>query len=261
VLSDKNRAALRIWVHTLKKNMLRIHAVRAIRVLEESLEEIRDSSRLFGTGRSPQTAKKIHDQIVKVLREGERRQKDLDAFGRNVLGILLFYFALSKIMNVHAVQNLVFDFVPKRKNSRGAFVRDKNRQIHYLVEKDEEYHEKYFALIKALFPVVLRQISALVETFGLSGLVLRVPGGGEANRNAYLKLLTNFVHDAIHAGLGVFIGFKFNTASESIKKGARDLLGEIGAAGQVSLPADGTSRRVSQAEKPRMAAAAKKTAR
>ncbi len=256
--TEKNRAALRSFVGTLKKNLLRIHALRARAVLDEALEEIGDSTRIFGGARSPRTEKKIHEAVSRVLAEGVRRHEKLDSFTRNLLGVLLFHFALSKIMNSHGVQNRVYDFVPKRKNPRGAYVRDKYRQIHYLVEKDEEYHERYFHLIRDLFPVALKQLAVLVETFRLSPLVLRNPSSGEANRNAYLKLLTNFVHDAIHSGLGVFIGFKFNTAAEAIKAGARDLLQVMGVA---PPSADEKPRRVSRAEKPRIAAEAKNTAR
>ena len=111
--------------------------------------------------------------------------------------------------------------------------RSKNRQIHYLVEKDLEYHKRYFLLIKKLFPVALTQLSVLIRTYPpLETWILKDPRG-EANRTAYLKLLTGFVHDAIHAGLGVFIGFKFNTASEAIKQGARNLLAELSEKGSL----------------------------
>ena len=235
-LSDENRGRLRKYVKAVRGNALRERTLKTRGILAGSLEELKDSTRMFGAAVSPQTEKIIHENVLKLLKEGSAVYKNLDPFERNILGLMLFYFSLSKIMNSHSVQKLIFDFVPKRKNTRGALVRDKNRQIHYLVERDELYHAKYFALIKTLFPVVLRQLSALVDSFGLGSLVLRMPGGGEFNRNAYLKLLTNFVHDAIHAGLGVFIGFKFNTASESIKKGAKELIQEIGLSNR-ELPA------------------------
>jgi flagellar biosynthesis protein FlhG len=142
--------------------------------------------------------------------------------------MLLFYFALSKTLNARAVQSLIFNFIPKRKNTKGVLIRDKNKQIHYLVERDELYHAKYFSLIKALFPVVMKQLAVLVKAGGFGVFVLRTTGSREINRNAYLRLLTNFIHDAVHAGLGVFIGFKFNLASEAIKKGAKNLLTELG---------------------------------
>jgi flagellar biosynthesis protein FlhG len=226
--SEENRNGLRKYAAAIKGRKLRNLVLKAEKTIEASLEEYKDTARLFSAPKSPLFTKRTHEHILAILKEGARTRSGLDSFAGNVLGIMLFYFALSKILSARSVQSLIYSFVPKRKNSKGTLIRDKNRQIHYLVEKDEEYHAKYFNLIKAIFPVVLRQISSLSDSFGLEKLLLRTPGGREANKNAYLKLLTNFVHDAVHAGLGVFIGFKFNTASESIKKGAKDLLREIG---------------------------------
>ncbi|MDR3201139.1 MAG: P-loop NTPase [Spirochaetales bacterium] len=231
--SGENKVALRKYIRAVKNSVLRERALRASRVLEGSLEEIRDNLRGSGNKASSQTEKIIHEYVTRLLKDGAASGAKLDGFTRNLFGILLFNFALSKVLNVRIVQSLIFNFVPKRKNSRGVLVRDKNKQINYLVERDELYHAKYFSLIKALFPVVMKQLAILVKTFGFNAFVLRTASSSpkplyETNRNAYLKLLTNFVHDAVHAGLGVFIGFKFNTASESIKKGAKALLDELG---------------------------------
>jgi flagellar biosynthesis protein FlhG len=225
--SDENRNHLRKYIRLIKSSALRERVLRTCGVIEGSLEEIKDSARIFGTSGSPQTEKILHDYIIRLLKDAAASAAKLDGFSRNLFSLLLFYFALSKILNVHDVQNLIFNFVPKRKNARGALVRDKNKQIHYLVERDELYHAKYFGLIKTLFPLVTRQMANLVKTFGFGVFVLRAAGSKDINRNAYLRLLTNFIHDAVHAGLGIFIGFKFNTASESIKKGAKTLLTEI----------------------------------
>jgi hypothetical protein len=225
--SEKTRADVRRYVRTVKGSALRERVLRAFSVLEGSLEEIRDSLSGARGQAATQTEKIIHEYIMRLLKDAAGTDPKLDGFTRNLFGMLLFYFALSKILNVRSVQALIFEFVPKRKNSKGVVIRDKNKQIHYLVERDELYHAKYFTLIKALFPVVMKQLAILVKSFGLSSFVLRTAGSRETNRNAYLRLLTNFVHDAVHAGLGVFIGFKFNIASESIKKGAQNLLKEL----------------------------------
>ena len=228
--SENTRKLLREYIKKVKNHRLRQMVLKSMGNIEKSLEGFRDSARLFAVPKSPGLSKKIQDEVIAILKETAKTRSKLDSFDTNLAGVMLFYFALFKLMPSKPVQNLVYSFVPKRKNTKGSMVRDKNKQIHYLVEKDDEYHRKYFTLIQALFPVVLKQVSALVKAFGLGDLLLRTKNG-EANKNAYLKLLTNFVHDAIHAGLGVFIGFKFNTASESIKEGAKDLLREIGTNG------------------------------
>ena len=226
--SAANRTALRAYVRTVKNMILRERTLRTAGILQGSLEEIRELLSVSGSRAASQTEKIITEYVIRLLKDSAGAAGKLDGFARNILGMLLFYFTLAKIIGSRTVQNMVYDFVPKRKNSRGLLVRDKNKQIHYLVERDELYHAKYFTLIKALFPVAMQQLANLVKTFGLGAFVLRAAGSGETNKNAYLRLLTNFIHDAIHAGLGVFIGFKFNTASEAIKKGAKNLLAELG---------------------------------
>ena len=228
--SDANKAALRAYVRTIKSSALRERILKTASILEGSLEEIRESLSVSGGRGISQTDKIINEYVSRLLKDASGAAAKMDGFTRNIFGMLLFHFTLAKIMGSRSVQKLIYDFIPKKKNTRGQIVRDKNRQIHYLVDRDELYHAKYFTLIKTLFPVVMQQLAILIKTFGLGAFVLRQAGARETNKNAYLKLLTNFVHDAIHAGLGVFIGFKFNTASEAIKKGAKDLLAELGIA-------------------------------
>jgi flagellar biosynthesis protein FlhG len=231
LFSDAARESLRKYVRAIKGSVLRERALRTACIIEGSLEEIRDSLNEPANRAASQTEKIIQEYVTRLLRDAAAAGKKLDGFTRNLFGMLFFYFALSKILNTRIVQSHIFDFIPKRRNARGALIRDKNKQIHYLVERDELYHAKYFSLIKALFPAVMKQLAVLVKTEGFGAFILRTAGSREINRNAYLRLLTNFVHDAIHAGLGVFIGFKFNVASEAIKKGAKNLLQELGFTG------------------------------
>jgi len=230
--SEPLKKELLQYIERIHRHRLRNRLLEVIPLLEQSIESLKDAGRLFAISPSRSHSKRIHDKLVTLLAEAVQ-EKSLEPFDRNLLGLILFYFALSKIIVSPSVQQLFFDFIPKRKNSKGVWVRDKNRQIHYLVEKDLEYHKRYFLLIKKLFPVVLTQLSVLIRTYPpLETWILKDPRG-EANRTAYLKLLTGFVHDAIHAGLGVFIGFKFNTASEAIKQGARNLLAELSEKGSL----------------------------
>ncbi len=230
--SESLRKELYQYIEQIRRHRLRNRLLEVIPLLEGSLESLKDAGRLFAMAPSRSQSKRIHDKMVALLSEAVQ-ERALEPFDRHLLGLILFYFALSKIIVSPSVQQLFFDFIPKRKNSKGVWVRDKNRQIHYLVEKDLEYHKRYFLLIKKLFPVVLTQLSVLVRTYPVLETWILKDRTGAANRTAYLKLLTGFVHDAIHAGLGVFIGFKFNTASEAIKQGARNLLTELNRKGSV----------------------------
>ncbi|MDR1316959.1 MAG: AAA family ATPase [Spirochaetales bacterium] len=225
--SDTARENLRKYIRTIKGNILRERALRTAAIITGSLEEIRDSLNNSAGKTASQTEKIIQEYILRFLKDASAAGKKVDGFTRNLFGILFFYFALSRVLGMRAVQSLIFNFIPKRRNARGVLVRDKNKQIHYLVERDELYHAKYFSLIKTLFPLVMRQLALLAKAEGFGIFVLRTTGSHEINRNAYLRLLTNFIHDAVHAGLGVFIGFKFNLASEAIKKGAKNFLTEL----------------------------------
>jgi flagellar biosynthesis protein FlhG len=228
VFSGAARENLRKYIRAVKGNILRERALRTAGIIAGSLEEIRDSLNDGAGKAASQTEKIIQEYVARFLKEGAAGGNKLDGFTRNLFGILLFYFALSQVLGLRPVRSLIFNFIPKRKNARGALIRDKNKQIHYLVERDELYHAKYFSLIKALFPLVMKHLAVLAKTGGFGGFALRTSGSRDINRNAYLRLLTNFIHDAVHAGLGVFIGFKFNLASEAIKKGAKNLLEELG---------------------------------
>jgi cellulose biosynthesis protein BcsQ len=229
VFTARTRTALAAWIARLDAHPLRSNVQKAAGSIEKSLAGLKDSLGLFAASRSPGLTARVHADLLAVLQQLSRGATLNDGFTRNLAGVLLFYFALFKLMPSRSVQKIILEFIPKRRNAGGRIVRDKRRQIRYLIVKDAEYHRKYFSLIKALFPLVLKQLETLVDTFRLQPLVLKA-ADGDINRNAYLKLLTSFVHDSIHAGLGVFIGFKFNAASEAIKKGARDLLAETGIA-------------------------------
>ncbi|MFQ3621743.1 MAG: ParA family protein [Spirochaetales bacterium] len=225
--SDELRKELILYVERLTNHQFRNSLLKVIPLLEETLEALKDAGRLFALSPSHSKAKRIHPKLIALFTEAQK-QSALDTFTRNLLGLIFFYFALSKIIVFPSVQQLFFSFIPKRKTPKGGWVRDKNRQIHYLVEMDQEYHKRYFLLIKQLFPVVLKQLQALVQAYPFLQTWILKDKQGKVNREAYLKLLTSFVHDALHAGLGVFIGFKYNLASEAIKEGARALLQEIG---------------------------------
>jgi flagellar biosynthesis protein FlhG len=125
-----------------------------------------------------------------------------------------------RLVRVESVATLLTGFIPTRSENGRGVLRDKRKQIAYLLQRDEEYHQRYFALIKRLFPLLNHQIVRITNTLRVSGLLLR-DASGKINRNAYLILLTNFVHDTVHTGLGIFVGFRFNAASRAIQEGAQ----------------------------------------
>jgi hypothetical protein len=137
-------------------------------------------------------------------------------------GVLLFYFALYKLFRSETVVRLIAGLVPRRSNPRGQSVRDRRRQIRSLVEKDPAYRARYLKLVRLLAPVVFRQVSVVVRTFRLERLLFRDASGGPL-RDAYLKLLTSFLHDTAYSGLSVVVGFPYRNTAAAFRQAAERL--------------------------------------
>jgi flagellar biosynthesis protein FlhG len=138
--------------------------------------------------------------LVKVL---GRTPLDKDPFLRNLAGLLLFSTAFYRLSSVKSVFDLFYRFFPRRKTASGALVRDRYTQIRSFFENDKSYHDRYFTLIKTLFPVVMKQVSSVAEALRATGLLF-AGSDGNPDRNIYLRLLMDTVHDTVHSGLGVF---------------------------------------------------------
>ena len=138
----------------------------------------------------------------------------------------MFYFSLYKLFQSKTVTELIRSLVPAKKNRKGGTVRDRHRQIRYLVEGDPEYKKRYLNLLKTLHPIVSRQIASIVQTFELPRLLFR-DQKGEVLRSAYVKLLTNFIHDTLYSGLSVVVGFPFRSAASAFQDGAERALSTL----------------------------------
>ncbi len=194
---------------------------RAVSAIAEATEAAADRNRLFSrSGDGNRDAKNariaINDLIEAINSRGE------GSFTRNLGGILVSYFAFLLIMDSPKVRALVAKSIPTRMNE-GKRIRDRRLLIRNLVQKNEVYHKRYFDMVKTIYPVLIRQVDKLIERSGWQKLYLRDPSGS-VNRNAYLKLLTHILHDILHSGLGVFVGFRYNTAGRAIEDGAKRLL-------------------------------------
>jgi len=164
--------------------------------------------------------------IVEVLRNIEAGGVAQDTFLRNLGGVILVYFAIYKVLVNDKVVRLFAEFIPTRKGPDGKLVRDRRRQIRSLILMDRDYHARYFKLVRSLYQLVVAQVNKMIRELRLPGLLLRDKRGA-VNRNAYLQLTVNFVHDTVNSGVGVHVGFKFNVASNAIRKGADLLLKRI----------------------------------
>ena len=190
-------------------------------VLDEVIETLLNGERIFA-------------QAVNERRHLQRARRGVDAlihkindagsglFVKNLGGLLICYQAMLLIVGSDSVRKLIDRAIPSRP-SGGGQVRDRRLLIRNLVARNEFYHTRYFALVKTLYPVLMRQVDRLVKHSGWGGLLLR-DASGSVNKNAYLKLLTHTLHDILHAGLGVYVGFRYNTAGRAIEDGAKRLL-------------------------------------
>jgi hypothetical protein len=103
-----------------------------------------------------------------------------------------------KLLGSDRIRGLLRSFVPVKRDEKGKLVRDRYRQIRSLIEHDEQYHRRFFELVKRFFPIVVRQMKRLTETQNLGRIVLR-SGTGAVHRTACLKLLTTWMHDTASA--------------------------------------------------------------
>lgn len=204
-----------------------IEAVRADRIWSRAATARRRCSmaartanergRMFATKAShgfEQQMKIADESVQSLLRSGP----DLTSTAvRRNAQVLLFYLAFFKLLRHSSVLGRLRKAIPRRR--QGAHVRrDRRQQIRYLVEGDEEYRRRYVAVIRALFPVVTRQIAALAKSMDRNSLIIR--RRGKVEKRAYLNLFSNAVHDCLFSGLGIISGFKYREASRAFSEAA-----------------------------------------
>lgn len=206
--SDEERDRYLALLRSVGADRLRRALAQVIGLLEESLRR-GGEPRGLAAGADDRALDRELSRLLLALGRLAARERSLANGG----GLLLFYFALHKLFRSDTVVHLIDSLVPRRRGARGRTVRDRNRQIRYLVEKDPGYRRRYLRLVRMLQPVVLRQTATVVKAFGLGELLFR-DGTGRLLREAYLKLLTNFLHDTLYSGLSVVVGFPYRNAAD-----------------------------------------------
>lgn len=222
VFTPQEKSGFRGFLEKLNSDPLRQRVIRTMDLLETKLNRLEEKKSPFGAGTAviPDKAldRELSALLVVINRMGSRNQLML-----NQGGLLLFYFSLYKLFQSETVTDLIRSLLPSKKNRKGATVRDRHRQIQDLVEGNSEYKQRYLKLLKTLHPIVSKQIANIVKAFNLSGLLFR-DGKGAIIRSAYVKLLTNFLHDTLYSGLSVVIGFPFRSAAGAFQEGAEKIL-------------------------------------
>ncbi|MFP4430000.1 MAG: MinD/ParA family protein [Spirochaetaceae bacterium] len=214
------------YVETLKAFSVRRRTGAALEFISQRLEEIHGAPGGYDAPTASRRQRQAVDLILRLLKEVAAspallRNSDV----RNSGGVLLFYLAVLKLLSHRTVSAAVEGFLPVREDGRRS-VRDRRRQIAFLVERDDEYHRRFYSLVQRLFPLLMRQTARLSDSFGLGPLLLR-DASGAVNRSAYLKLLTRYLHDTLNSGLGVLVGLTMTPAAVAFSKGVESLLDEM----------------------------------
>jgi flagellar biosynthesis protein FlhG len=217
-LTDEERSALSDYVRSIAADRVRAAAVHARDLINTLLDSWAESSTDQRSARGRALEKRITSALGALAGDERRSRPAL----RNAGGCLLLYLSVHKLLASDRIRGLLRSFVPVKRDEQGKLVRDRYRQIRSLIEHDEQYHRRFFELVKRFFPIVVQQMRKLIETQKLGRLVLRSKTG-EVHRTAYLKLLTTWMHDTANSGLGISVGMAHTTAARTITEGARAL--------------------------------------
>ncbi len=222
VFTPAEKKSFRIFLQKLNSDPLRRRIIRTMDLLEEKLHRLEEGKNPFAAGTAVVPDKAV-DRELSALLVAVNRISRRNPRMANQGGLLLFYFSLYKLFQSQTVTELISSLVPSKTNTKGSPVRDRHRQIRNLVEGDPEYKSRYLKLLKTLHPIVSKQIANIVKTFELSALLFR-DQNGSIIRSAYVKLLTNFIHDTLYSGLSVVVGFPFRCAAGAFQEGAERTL-------------------------------------
>ncbi|MFO8064863.1 MAG: AAA family ATPase [Spirochaetia bacterium] len=218
ILTEAERDGLVEYVERLSADTTRAAAVRARDLLKEILASWSEET----GGRRRAKGRALEKRVLAALSALSGDERRSRPALRNAAGCLLLYVSVQKLLAFEKIRTLLSGFVPVRRDEQGRLVRNRYRQIRSLIEHDEQYHRRFFQLVKRFFPLVLQQTSRVIESNALQPVVLRRQNG-EVHRSAYLKLLTSWMHDTANSGLGISVGLAHTTAARSIQEGAKAL--------------------------------------
>jgi len=222
VFTPEEKSGFRSFLTRLNSDPLRQRIVRTMDLLEGKLQQLEERHSPFAAGTAVVPDKAL-DRELSALLIALSRLSGRNPMIANQGGLLLFYFSLYKLFQSKTVTELIRSLVPSKTNRNGTTVRNRHQQIRNLVEGDPEYKKRYLKLLKTLHPIVSKQIANIVKTFELPGLLFRNHSGAVI-RSAYVKLLTNFIHDTLYSGLSVVVGFPFRAAASAFQDGAERAL-------------------------------------
>ena len=222
-LPEALRTDLLTWISAAGDSPVRRQILKAKEVLDLYIEELEAQSGTFASPKASVSKKAVDREIVPLLKTLSCLPKNSPL--RTLSGLLLFRYALLKLFANESALKLVSTFLPRREEG-GTLVRDRRKQILRLIGKDAAYQERYFALVKKLYPVVGRQLDHLVSAFDLRSLLFRNNDGSPA-KSVYAKLFSATLYEILNSGLGVVAGFRFRPSSRAFRQGYETIMGRL----------------------------------
>jgi flagellar biosynthesis protein FlhG len=222
VFGPEERELLRGFLQAVQDDPLCASILRLLDLLEERIRQLQGSRRLFAAAAGSPADRAIDREVSRFLLELPGPAAG-NAELRNFGGLLLLYFSLFKLLQSPSIARLFHSLIPRKKDRRGRMVRDRQRQILSLLEKEGAQHKEFLRLIRTLYPILIRQISGIARVFRLGGLVFR-DDRRAVHRKAYLSLLTHFTHDTLYSGLSIVVGFAYRPASAAFQRSAERIL-------------------------------------
>lgn len=216
--SDKVRSELRNWLSS-SNAPLRRQIQQAIETVDGHIMDLETEANAFNPKFQKVSAASVEKEITLLLRYLTYLPTHSPSL--RMAGLLLFHFALIRFFSNEVARKIVNAFIPSRREA-GVSIRDRRRQIARLLGKDAVYQERFFAMVKKLYPVMSRQLDYLVNTFGLRKLLFRNASGSVA-RSAYVRLFHAAIYEIVNSGLGVAAGFRFRLASRAFNLGYQKL--------------------------------------
>ena len=228
LFTPEQKTDLLNYLAECRSNRTRQQIIKTLTLLEtkEMVEEDKVSSFTAADAKAKDPGHSLDREISALLMFLEEESRSYPAL-KNMSALLLFYFSMYKLFQSDKIVDTLTRFVPKKRDRQGRLVRDRYAQLSSIINHTDTYRQKYLALIKRLFPLVIRQIQVVASTFELQNLLLHAEdsnGSSALARDVYARLTSNFVHEAVNSGLGVLVSFQHRPASAAFQRAARLLL-------------------------------------
>ena len=221
LLGDDEKNSIENCLDNIKKDRILTIIRKLIVFVDETTQNLENSGRLFYSDISTDNNQNINRELAKLLSEIDK-SLDRDETGR-LAGVLIFYLAVFKIIKQKKYQTELMEFIPHKMNSKNEKIRDRNRQIHNLIEKNEDYQKNFLNLLKFFNTPVLNSIEEIAVSFNLKKTRL-INSDNSINKKAYIKLLSNFIHDSVNSGLSIIVGFPYRTTSLNFQTAGENIL-------------------------------------